>query len=212
MKKIEKLICGQPLSKIRKFYFENKLGQLLNEIQKNQALTQESLAELTIFLQEIKSQDENAVDMIKKAFPGSKIIDDDIAPPNVESLLNGVSDEEWREKAKLASNYIQSILDDTRKAIGSKMTIPKTFWLDTAVTFISYLDILEKDRIFKSQIYHAKITSIIDEYGISRRESEDRAKLTKEYFDYKYMIMLLDRINEFINLCKKKDADTKYNY
>lgn len=208
----EKLICGMTEQYIRKKFFDREISKMLTEIQGQQKIKEKDIQELIVFMTELKVEDKNVIDKIMEAFPGSRIIDDsEINPPTVDELMTGLSDEEWRMKADAAILYIKEKLDNLRQDIASKKQIPDNYWLDTAIIFMSYQDILERDRIWKTQKYFAQITRFIDETGISRLEAENRSKLTKEYAEYKYISLLLERMDKFDMLMKKKDA-FKNNY
>jgi hypothetical protein len=208
----EKMICGFSDSYIRKKFFNREIGKLLTEIQGQQKVKEKDVQELIAFMTELKKEDKSVIDKVMEAFPGSRLIDDsEITPPTVDELMKGVSDHEWREKADAAITYIKEKLDNLRQDIAGKKQIPETYWLDTALIFLSYQDILERDRVWKTQQYFAQITRFIDETGVSRLEAENRSKLTKEYAEYKYISLLLERMDKFDMLCKKRDA-TSRNY
>jgi len=203
----EKLICGMGESYIRKKFFDREVGKMLTEIQGQQKVKEKDVQELIAFMTELKKEDKSVIDKVMEAFPGSRLIDDsEITPPNVDELMKGVSDKEWREKADAAIAYIKEKLDNLRQDIAAKKPIPETYWLDTAIIFLSYQDILERDRIWKTQTYFAQITRLIDEAGVSRLEAENRSKLTKEYAEYKYITLLLERMDKFDMLMKKRDG------
>ena len=210
--KDEKLICGVSESYIRKKFFNKELAKLLAEIQGSQKITDSDLMELTDFLTTLKSDDKSVAEKIMAIFPESKIIEgDEIKPPTVDELMSGANDSEWREKADMAIKFISTTLDNLRMDIAEKKKIPDNYWLDTAIIFISFQDILERDRIYKTQQYYARLTNIIDESGCSRLEAENRSKLTKEYADQKYISLLLERMDKFDMILKKRDAENKYN-
>ena len=205
--KDEKLICGVSESYIRKKFFNKELAKLLAEIQGSQKITDSDLMELTDFLSTLKTDDKSVAEKIMAIFPESKIIDGpEIKPPTVDQLMDGISDSEWREKADQAISFIVKTLDNLRMDIADKKKIPDNYWLDTAIVFLSFLDILERDKVYKTQIYYARLTNIIDECGCSRLEAENRSKLTKEYTDYKYIALLLERMDKFDMLAKKQDS------
>jgi hypothetical protein len=63
---------------------------------------------------------------------------------------------------------------------------------------------LDVYRVWKDQLYRAKLVQFMDSYGISRAQAEERAKLTQEYRDYKKAVLFRELVDEFIMLCKKK--------
>ena len=204
------LICGMTPEYIRKKFFNREIGQLLTEIQSENKIEEADLDRLISFMTELKGEDKSVVDKIMLAFPDAKIVDDsEVKPQSVEELMKGVSDKEWRTKADQAIIFITNTLEKIRHAVANKQKIADNFWLDTAVVFLSYQEILEKDRVYKTQKYYARITDIIDTIGCSRLEAENRAKLTPDYADYKYITLLLERMDKFDMLAKKKDNENK---
>lgn len=204
--KDEAIICGKSESEIRKAYFKKTLPELLNDIQAEGDYSQDEIMELGNYLQVLKDSEGEAIENICKVFDGEII--EDKRPPSVDELSQGMSDKEWREKADQAIAYIQGTLDAVRKKVARKEKFDRNFWSDTALTFISYQEIIEKDLIYKEQLYRARLTRIIDDNGVSRREAEERARLTQEYFDYKAMDNLAKRLEEFYTFARRKDDDS----
>jgi len=208
-KKIEDLICGEKKEYIRKKFFSQKLGELVTEIQSKREITEEDQEELMIFLSEIELQDKRNVKLLLDTFGGKIVGEDDVKPPSVAELTTGISDKEWREKADKIIQFINTTLDELRVVINDseqKKRIPKSYWLDTSVKFLSYQGIIDKDIVYKNQLYRSQITRFIDEHGCSRAEAEERARITKDYSDYKEVACLKERIERFEMLAKKYDA------
>ena len=202
----EETIAGITKKEIRKHYFEQKVKKLMNTIMADRAIEESEMQELEAYLAELKAEDQVTTARAEEAIG----LDADRKPPSVAELREGVSDAEWRDNADKAIKYVQNVLDVTRNDIAKKKTIPGKYWLDTAVVFMSFLNLIDQDRVFKDQLYRAKISEIIDDFGTSRKEAEDRARITTEYADYKNAVLLRERIDEFINLAKKKDAENPY--
>jgi len=205
--KKEKKICGKTIRKIRRAFFKNELGKLLAEIQIDKDIEKEDLEELNDYLGTLKSRNDEIIDEATRLFGGEIVgVKLDAKPPTVEELRGGASDKEWREKADKVRIYIQKEMDNARMNIKNKKKMPGTYWLDIAVNFLSYQYLIDRDLAYKDMLYRARMTEIIDKYHISRKEAEERAKLTTEYADYKEVKYLKERISEFIMLCKKYDA------
>jgi len=83
------------------------------------------------------------------------------------------------------------------------VSIRREVWLNAALEITTLLQMIDQDRVYKDQIYREKMTTIIDGYSVSRAEAEERAKLTKEYRDYKNATLFRDNLENFIMLCKK---------
>lgn len=208
-KKIEELfICGKSEGVIRKAYFEKMLPALLDEIQAEGKSDKGEIEKLGFYLQTLKDDNTGFVDDLQKAF-GGKIIDN-ATPPSVDDLRDGMSDKSWREKADKAIDYIESTLDCIRGNITERKSFAADFWGNTAMIFLSMQSVLEKDLIFKRQLYKAKLTKIIDDFGTSRKEAEERAELTKDYFDYRTLDKLLKRLEEFYTFARRRDDETNH--
>lgn len=209
--KEEKLICGKTEKEIRKAFFKNELGKFLSEIQIEKDISKDDLKYLNNYIETLKSKNDKIVDEAVELFGGKVVgVETENKPPTVEELRSGESDKEWREKADKAIKYIQTVLNNIRKAKAEGKTIKQNFWIDESFTILSFEDLIDKDRVFKDQLYRARMTEIIDKYQISRKEAEERAKLTKEYSEYKNAVLLKERITEFIYLCKKKDGHNQF--
>ncbi len=207
----EHLICGKTDKEIRTAFFKHKVNDLLSEIQiETPNVSVSDLQELYAYMEML--QDQNS-EIVKEALDlfGGEIVGSEMRekPPTVDDLKKGVSDKEWRAKADAAISYIQSTMDSVRRDLFPKAGEkpkhhPHDFWMNTVLTFISYEDLIDRDRVFKDQCYRARMTEIIDDCGISRKEAEERAKLTEEYSAYKNAVLFKDRMNEWIFAAKKK--------
>ena len=203
----EKKICGKTIKEIRKAFFKNELGKLLAKIQIEKDIEKEDLKELNDYLETLKSKNDEIVNEAIRLFGGEVVgVKLDTKPPTVEELRGGASDKEWRERADKAMEWMQKTMNGIRAKISKREKIAGTFWLDTAITFLSYQDLIDKDVVYKNQLYHNKIIEIMNKYHLTRKASEDFAKSTIEYTAYKNASYFKSRIEEFILLCKKYDA------
>lgn len=208
-KKIEEMIiCGKTEGVIRKAYFEKKLPILLDEIQAEGKSDNGEIEKLGFYLETLQEEGMKFVKKVQETF-GGKIIDNAL-PPSVEELSDGMNDKPWREKADKAINYIETTLDDIRDNIADNKKFSSGYWGDTAMIFISMQSVLEKDLIFKRQLYKARLTKIIDDFNVSRKEAEERAELTKEYFNYKSLDKLSKRLEEFYTFARRRDDETNH--
>lgn len=206
----EKLICGKTHEQIRKAYFGKKLGKFLDDAQSKKEITKDDMSVLTLFLEGLRQQEiDNADELIEKfgedAF-GGDIITSTVKPPTVEDLAGGLSDEEWRGKADAVTKSVKHLLSETYRRMKDREQISPSYWLDAAITINTNQEVLDKDRVYKDQLYRKRMTEFIDNFDCSRAEAQERAKLTTEYRDYKEAYLLEERLAEFINLCKKKDS------
>jgi len=204
----EMIICGQSEASIRKAYFDNELVPLLNKIQGSGKYDVGEVEKLGLFLESLRTEGKSMIDDLLKVF-GGKIIDEGV-PPTVDELRDGADDRVWREKADKAIIYIEETLNKIRDGIANKKPFASGFWSDTAMTFLSMQDLLDKDLIYKRQLYKARLTKIIDDHGVSRKEAEERAELTKEYFDYRALDKLAKRLEEFYTFARRRDDETNH--
>jgi hypothetical protein len=204
---------GVSLADLRRAYFNKQVPEMLTHIQASGELNEVELKKVYDFWGLLREQETGLVDNVVKMFGGKIINQDDV--PTVDELMKGIDyspDEE--ERAMSIVRYVESVLSTLRAEI-NKVPRPKlspTYWLDTVTTFLTYVPNLTRYYVYKSQMFHAEITRIIDDYGCSRLEAENRAKLSKAYADYKYLQALVGDMNltglfeRFENLSKKWDA------
>lgn len=186
------LICFTEKSKIKKAFFGGKLKELLNKIQSDNEVNEENIKELGEYLKTLKSEDEKFADLLQKEF-GGKFIEEDKKLPSVEELGGQIAEisDEWKLKQQKALEWIDSV--------GELVKAGKNIdWGDLSIKLILMQSTLDKIRVYADQQYHARIIDIIDNCGTSRKEAEDRARLTPQYRDYKNAVLLRDRIEQLI--------------
>lgn len=197
-----KLLCGLSQKEVREKYFKGELKDVFTKILAVREMGIEEIDELKNFLEFLREEERDFLqkmgDSVGRTFKNDN-------PPTVQDLQDGVSDEEWRDKAKQAYEYIEKTLDDIRARINKGEKIPSGFWSRQAEVFLSMQSVIEKDSVFKEQLYRARMADIIDTSEVSRKEAEERARLTKEYFDYKVVDMLLKRLEEFYTFARRED-------
>lgn len=201
------MLCGVSEKTVREMYFKGEVKKLLAELMSVRELTPGEVDELKCFFEMLRGEEtellEKIGDSIGKSFKNDN-------PPTVDELRSGVSDEEWKEKAQQAYEYIEKTLDEIRTKINKGERIPSGYWSRQAEVFLSMQSVLEKDSIYKEQLYRARMTEIIDKHDVSRKEAEERARLTQEYFDYKVIDMLLKRLEEFYTFARREDDKQNY--
>lgn len=165
---------------------------------------EKELKALDKYLSGLKKDEENSMKALLDAFGGT-IVDNGAKPPDLDEIREGVSDAEWREKADKAAQYIDSVLESIRVGIKEGKKFPSSFWLDMSVTFLSYAGLIDRDIVYKEQIYNSRIIQIMTDHEMTRLASENYAKSGKEYSEYKNAEKLKERLQEFINLAKYYD-------
>lgn len=204
----EKTICGKSLDVIRKAFFSSKIPQLLDEIQAEAEWKEKDIEKLGFYLEVLKKENKEFVGSVENIL--GDVLTDDKKPPSVEDLRVGMSDADWREKADKAIAYVDKTLDAMRQNVVEKKNFSNNFWFDTFQTLISLESTIYKDIVFKEQKFNSRITEIIDKYNVSRKEAEDRAKLTQEYFEYKTLSKLPDRLKEVYTFLRRKDDENNH--
>jgi len=178
-------ICGYTPEEIKKYFFKGKLQQLISDMQSEGKLNDVVGAKaLKVFLGTLKKQNEEVVAEVKDGFSEEMGFETAIAPPSVDELVG---------EDKTLDSWIadkDKVLADVRskmKLMRDKMT-SKDFDIkelqDLAFELSFWRNWIVQDTIYKRQLWKQKLTCLIDDYEISRREAEDRSELTKEYRDY----------------------------
>ncbi len=204
-------ICGMTEARVREAYFDGKLPVLFASIMSGARPSDADIKKLGATLESFRQEEVAFAEKLREDYKGA-IPGAEPKPPSVGELYAGTSDKEWRENADKAMAYIDNILDEIRHRVAKKEKFEAHFWLDKAAIVLSYKGLLDRDRVYKDQLYRARMTEIIDTYSISRKEAEERARITPEYAEYKNATLLDERIIEFVNLCKKKDAENSRPY
>lgn len=166
--------------------------------------TEKDMRDLEIYLESLRQEELQVLKRLNKYME-----DAEIHPPTVDELQGVLTQEQkdsisvWQDEVKKAVEKCKAIMNTMRKKVVKNENIRRDDWLDAGLEIASLSLMVDQDRVYKDQLYRAKLTSIIDCYGTSRKEAEERAKLTKEYRDYKIAILFRDNLNEFIMLTKK---------
>lgn len=188
-------------TKLRTAYFKGKLNKALDEIVADNALSEEDVREIDQYLSTLQ-EEKKKNDVIAKRYDGS------IDPPETESLLR-LSDEDraalnkWLENTKETITEIKNIMNGVRTSIKKGNKPKRDEWLDYGLSVITLMFSLDQYEIVYNQLYRAELTRLIDDFGISRAEAQERAKLTPEYREYKKAQRLREAVLEFEMMCKK---------
>ncbi|MCK9318920.1 hypothetical protein [Methanoculleus sp.] len=213
--KKEKLICGKKEADIRKIYFSKKLPNFLTEIQANNKITEKELKDLVELLGKFRSEEKEITSKIAKEVGVEALGITEVAPPTIEELTTEMSEEEktkfetWKAEVDKANETVKSIIREATQTAFAGKTVDREKWLDWGLTIANLSRYIDADRVYKDQLYRKRMIDIIDRYGVSRKEAEERSKITKEYADYKNAILFKDNLEEIIRICKKKGG---YDY
>lgn len=187
---------------IRKAYFSGKLNLLLDKYAAED-MEEKTIKQVEKFLEGLKKERQLLHKRVSTFELAKKEI---VALPDVNELMK-LSDgkkqaiETWEvareaEYAKAQAIFIQ--------AKNRGVTANTDQYLEWGFELLEHQYNLDLYRIWKDQLYRAKIISFVDSYGCSRAEAEDRAKITPEYMAYKKAILFRGLVEEAVMLCKKK--------
>lgn len=207
----QKTICGKTEKEIRNAYFTKRVSELLADIQKDGKISTMDLEELLKFLADLRKEEKELIADITKEVGFENLgLSDELKPPSIDDLTKKLSAEEqvkfdnWRIEVDLAKQTVSKIIKEaTEKAFNGK-EVEREKWLDWGLTIANLSRHLDADRVYKDQLYRKRMIDIIDTYGVSRKEAEERSKITQEYSDYKNAVLFKDNLEEIIRICKKK--------
>lgn len=199
----DKLICGKTQEEIRKAFFSKQLNPLLDSIQAEQILDPKEKASLESFLEALASEREQSKKLALKYES-----DDRVKLPGADELMNipeakKVELAKWEEAREADYMRSKTIITTARKMVADNKPIRQDQWLNWGLEVAALQYELDQLRVWKDQLYRARLTRFIDTFQISRAESEERAKLTVEYREYKNAVLFREMTEEFIMLCKK---------
>lgn len=186
---------------IRKAYFGGKLNQLLDKMSAAGQVAPADLAELEAFLETLKAERRASEKMAARSYG-------ELEAPSVDELM-GISE---ADKAKLEAwiadtgdtvAEIKRIMQGAYMAVKNRQHVKLDEWLEYGLQVITLMFSVDQLEIIQEQLYMAKLTRLIDVYGMSRAEAENRSKLTREYREFKKAQRLKENILEFEMLAKK---------
>ncbi len=213
--KKEKTICGKTEKEIRKIYFSKRVPDLLAEIQMKKGITEKELNELSTFLGKLRDEEKNTLKKITEKIGCEAIGISENIPPTVEELTTEMTEEEkvkfetWKAEVDIAIDTVKGLIRDATQTAFARKMVDREKWLDWGLTIANLSRYIDADRVYKDQLYRKRLIEIIDKYGVSRKEAEERSKITKEYADYKNAVLFKDNLEEIIRICKKKGG---YDY
>jgi hypothetical protein len=192
-------------NEVKKAYYEGKIVQLLSRLQAENY--EETVFEkVKKWLGIFKKEDEKRVEEFSEFIPKEK---DEQTAPRLDELLKPLSKEEeikvskWLEEMDKNMDDCIKLAREQRDRVSSGKHINSKKLLDLGLFFITNEFSFNQVLAYRERLYKAKIIYIIDSYNISRREAQDRAEITKEYFEYKVMKKNMDTFNELEMYAKK---------
>lgn len=198
----QKTICGQTYEAIRRAYFGNNIEKLLDTIQAEESYGDGDFSALTAFLESLESEKKERSKQLSRFGVAAEK-----QPPTVDELKRKDVDpekiKEWRLSVDADIVKVKKIIQMfSHSADKGSLNVNE---LQNAILVLAGLQhSIDEDRVYKDQLYRMRLTTIIDEYGVSRKEAEERAKITQEYTDYKLAVLFTENVHEFIMSAKKK--------
>lgn len=186
---------------IRKAYFSGKLNKFLDDISAEGIENESDLQLLETLLPELeKEKKENE----KKSARHYGEID----PPSADELF-AISNEQkekikvWLSETKEELRQANTVIKEINSSVKSKRFIAKDEFLAWGFELLSMVGLIDNYIIITEQLYRKRLTDLIDDFGMSRAEAEERARLTEEYKEYKRAVAMKENIIEVEMLCKK---------
>lgn len=204
---LKEVLIGKITKKdARKAYFDKKLPQFLNRVQAEEKITSERLGLLTEWLEEFKAEEQAIIYEVKEYVPD---LDEEPTAPKADDLFKPLTEEEQLKMNRWLSDVDENMRECIKLAREQKDRISKgqhidsKRLLDLGLFFITNEFSFNQVLAYRERLYKTKIASIIDNYNISRREAQDRAEITKEYFEYNVMKRNLETLKELEMYAKK---------
>jgi hypothetical protein len=204
-------VCGMPVEKIRKAYFDCTINKLCAEIMAAGKVTVEDMKALTTTLEELKREESKVRESLEREVGG--LFTKEHRPPSVEALQGKMSDEDrvnfeaWLQTAERSVKIAREIIGKNANAALQGKSIPKDALMNDAHAMNGLMLYVQEYASYRRAIWKARMFKIQDESGISRGEAEDRSEITEEYADYKRASGLLERCDNLIMNCKKEYGD-----
>ena len=199
-------ICGKAVGDIRKSYFDGKIEDLLADIMASQSMTPEDVAALGAELEKLKKEEKETIAALKEKVTGPLLKEDESKPPSLDDLLlkATLSPEEeeqikkWREECIWAVNKAKDIIRHYGKDALLGKLLDKEKLISDAQAMNTLRVWLGQDMREKERLYKIRLIKIIDNFGVSRREADDRAQVTDEYIAFQNARDFFEIVMDFI--------------
>lgn len=200
MPKDKDTILGKTLDQWRKAYYKGEINDVLDAVAAQDAPDEAELKKLDAFLSTLQDEREKLKQGLEKYRKT-----DSVKLPSPNELMQ--LDSEKYEKIKDWETNREADYQRARKIFETVKTrrneVSRDQWINWAMELATMQYDLDMYRVWKDQTYRARLVGIIDDFGCSRAEAEERAKLTPEYRDYKNAVLFRELVEEVIMLCKK---------
>ena len=202
-----KLIDKFTVTDLRRAYFDKKLPEFLAQVQAIDTINVEVMEEIKTWLAKFRLEDENIINEMQSIVPN--IIKREDGVPNADELFRPLTGEEqinlkrWFDKIDVDMKQCVALAKEQKERIAKGQRVDVRNFLDIGLFYTtSELD-FNRCLIYRERLYKKKIIEIIDDFGTTRREAQDRAEITKEYFEFKVMQKNLETLRELSLMAKK---------
>ncbi len=186
----------------RKAYYSNKVDKFLAKMLEKESDVNE-LSKIKDWFQEFQEEEAKTLGEFKDYLPKT-----DKAPTS-EELFDKITPEIqaktdiWVEETERTLKMCVEVARKQRDKIQKGDYIDSKEILNLGLSF--FLDELWFNDLmsYREVLYKKKIIELIDGYNISRREAQDRAEITSEYFEYIKIKRKLDTLGEIAIYAKK---------
>jgi hypothetical protein len=194
----------------RKAYFDCKIPVFLNKIQAESEISEEVLREIESYFSEFRVEEEKNIKALDKYLPEGAV---EATAPKVSDLFRPLTTDEQIKMGRWLSDVDDNMRECIKLAREQKDRIAKgqhidsKKLLDLGLFFITNEFSFNQVLAYRERLYKVKIAEIIDNYNISRREAQDRAEITQEYFEFNVMRRNLETLKDLELIAKKYNAN-----
>lgn len=190
---------------IRKAYFKRKIPGLLAKVQETKDLKEEDLDKLKKYLKKLREKEGTLLETIEDVMPD---YDDEVLKKASEEKLSEREQkiyEEEKKKRKQAVMVANKLLKwVAKKYISDRLRNPKKEELiDVVFELLGLTAYIDEEKLFAKQDYKKKIIEY-EMAGKQRKTAEEYAMVSKEYRNYKRLVDLSRRIEEFSQTARKR--------
>jgi hypothetical protein len=192
-------IISKVRKEARKFYFAGKLNEFLSKLLEKEE-NEEILGDLKVYLAGLRKEEKEILKEFEEFLPTKKDL------PSIEELFKNNNQQQldkWEETVQESMNTCIRLAREQRDKISEGKPVDSRKLLDLGLFFISNEFSFNQLFAYRERMYKVKIIKIIDEYGVSRREAQDRAEITDEYFKYNIVKRNLETLKELSTYAKK---------
>jgi hypothetical protein len=181
--------------KLRKAYFAGKLKSYVGDLMGQKKITADEISEINDELEKLKKEEIEAIEKLN--------LNSETTPPRLSELKTISVTDKWLEGRNSSIAKARQLISDAAKNAANN-TSDKRRLMNDAQSMVALTLYLSEDATLKECQFKSEIIRIIDEFGVSRLEAQNRAECTQFYADWKNAVTLLEAANEFINAAKKQ--------